>query len=197
MIRSSVLLTLALTLPGAAACKKSGTGSSPSTGEDSAVLEKRGSRLAVVDGGGASAQRDVGLWTRAKDEEPEDLTVLAEREGAVGLVEAMAESELRKPALSAMGFAPGYAQLPTLAEVAAGASEEEAARALASAVELGRRPRRQVDEEDATELKEGCERLGVLARDGGKPKSRRILAINAVRTLPCPEVALPGDLDAR
>jgi hypothetical protein len=146
---------------------------------------------------GAAAVRDVAMWTAAREGGPEDLATLATHEGAAGLVEAAAEPELRATALRAMGYARGWAQLPYLAKTAAGTEDDEARTALEAAVELGARPRRAEDVEDDAELRDGCEKLGALARDTARASERRVLALRALRMMPCPKQELPTDLDAR
>jgi hypothetical protein len=149
---------------------------------------------------GAVAMRDVAMWTSARDGSALDLASLATHEGAAGLVEAASEPELRTTALCAMAHARGWAQLPFLADVSAGTNDDEARLALASVVELAARPRRSEDVEDEAELREGCEKLGALARDTARARDRRIQAIRALRMMPCPKVPgqeLPTDLDAR
>ena len=146
---------------------------------------------------GPVAERDVAMWTSARSGAVEDLMSLATHEGAAGLVEAAADAELRPTALRAMGYARGWAQLPYLVQAAAGPSEEEAQLALGSAGELAARPRRSEDAEDAEELREGCEKLGALARDSARARARRVGAIRALRMMPCPKQEMPTDLDAR
>ena len=145
----------------------------------------------------AAALRDPLLWSNAKDGDVEDLATLAAHEGAAGLAEAMSEPELRKVALRAMGYARGWSQLPVLAKAASGKDDEEARLALDSTVELATRPRRSEDPEDAGELREGCEALGVLARDTARPRGRRVAALRSLRMMPCPKLELPDDLDAK
>jgi hypothetical protein len=55
------------------------------------------------------------------------------------------------------------------------------------------------DPEDAEELRDGCERLTVLATDATRPRPRRVAAVRALRMMPCPAIdgGLPTDLDAR
>jgi hypothetical protein len=143
------------------------------------------------------------MWTNAREGTVEDLASLATHEGAAGLIEAAAETELRRTALRAMGYARGWAQLPYLARTAAAPDEEEAKIALESTVELAARPRNAEDVEDADELREGCEKLGALARDTARARDRRIVALRALRMMPCPRQSgeagqdLPTDLDAR
>lgn len=150
---------------------------------------------------GPSAERDVAMWARARAADPnesvEDLAVLAVHEGAAGLVEASSIPELRLTALRAMGYADGYAQLPTLARAGADGDDEQARAALDAAVTLGTRVDRNVDLEDADELAEGCEVLVGLAKNEKKAKERRVQAIRALRMLPCNATDLPHDLDAR
>lgn len=178
------------------ACGKgpgAGVQTAPGTAGAVAVV----SRTSAPVEAGAAVVRDVAMWTSAREGAPEDLASLATHEGAAGLVEAAAEPELRATALRAMGFAPGWAQLPYLARVASGNDDEEAKLALESTVELGARPRKAEDVEDEPELREGCEKLGALARDTGRARERRIVALRALRMMPCPQQELPTDLDAR
>jgi hypothetical protein len=137
------------------------------------------------------------MWRSARDGHTEDLASLATQEGAAGLVEAAAEPELRSTALRAMGFARGWAQLPYLARTASEAEDADARLALDATVELAARRRRAEDVEDVDDLREGCEKLGALARDGERPRDRRVLALRALRMMPCPTHELPKDLDAR
>lgn len=155
------------------------------------------SRTSFPPEAGAAVVRDVAMWTSAREGQTEDLASLATHEGAAGLVEAAADPELRKTALRAMGFARGWAQLPYLARAASEPDDEEARLALDSALELAARRRTAEDVEDATELRDGCEKLGALARDAERPRLRRVLALRALRMMPCPKQELPADLDAR
>ncbi len=155
------------------------------------------SRTSFPPEAGAAVVRDVAMWTNAREGQTEDLASLATHEGAAGLVEAAADPELRKTALRAMGFARGWAQLPYLARAASEPDDEEARLALDSALELAARRRTAEDVEDATELRDGCEKLGALARDAERPRLRRVLALRALRMMPCPKQELPADLDAR
>jgi hypothetical protein len=181
------------------ACGKKPGGADPNVapGEQSATTASHVNRTAAPPDAGAAALRDVAMWTNARSGESEDLASLATHEGAAGLVEAAAEPELHVTALRAMAFARGWAQLPYLAATAAGTEDDDARLALESAAELGARPRRSEDVEDEPELREGCERLGALARDASRARERRVLALRALRMLPCPKQDLPTDLDAR
>ncbi len=181
------------------ACGKKPGGADPvvAPGEPSATGESRASRTTAPADAGPAIVRDVAMWTSAREGTTEDLASLATHEGAAGLVEAAGEPELHVTALRAMAFARGWAQLPYLARTATGTEDEEARIALDAAAELAARPRRSEDVEDQPELREGCETLGALARDIARARARRILAMRALRMLPCPKQDLPPDLDAR
>jgi hypothetical protein len=158
------------------------------------------SPTATTDGGvdaDAPPARSPLMWESAKSGEVEELTNLAVHEGAAGLIEATTDADLRPVAIRAMGFAHGYAQMPFLVKSASGKDDAEAALALDAVLEIAARPRRQEDPEDAEELKDGCEGLAGLAKDGARPKTRRIAAIRALRMLPCPKLDVPTDLDAK
>ena len=181
--------------------RKGGSDPNVATGEGDedgrAATEAHPSRTVATPDAGVAAVRDVAMWASARGGQTEDLATLATHEGAAGLIEAAADPELHVTALRAMAYARGWAQLPYLATAATGRDDEEARIALSSAVELGARPRRSEDVEDEAELREGCEKLGALARDVERAKERRVLALRALRMLPCPKQELPTDLDAR
>lgn len=198
-VAGAAAVIAALTCGTWAACsacgKATGAGASSASGASSAPAV---SRTSTPPEAGAAAVRDVAMWSAAREGgTAEDLASLATHEGAAGLVEAAAEPELRATALRAMGYARGWAQLPYLAKTASGTDADEAKLALESAVELGARPRRAEDVEDEVELREGCEKLGALARDTARATERRVGALRALRMVPCPKQELPVDLDAR
>lgn len=176
------------------ACGKNASDPNVAPGASSAAVV---SRTSVPPEAGPVALRDVAVWSNARDGGLEDLASLATHEGAAGLVEAAAEPELRATALRAMAYARGWAQLPLLAQAAAGADDDEARIALDSALELAARPRRAEDMEDGAELREGCEKLGAVARETVRARERRVLALRALRMMPCSKQELPTDLDAR
>lgn len=186
---------LAPLLEGCKSCGKEGDADAPPP--PGAFLR----RTELPPDAGPAAERDLAMWERARAADPndgvEELAVLAVHEGAVGLVEASSIPELRLTALRAMGYADGYAQLPTLAKVSTDGDDEQARAALDAAVTLGTRVDRNVDLEDAEELAAGCEGLVGLAKNTKKAKERRVLAIRALRMLPCNAGDLPSDLDAR
>ena len=198
-MRLALVATVACVASVVAACSACGTGGGAGGTDVAAGTSSVPaiSRTSFPPEAGAAMVRDVAMWTSAREGQTEDLASLATHEGAAGLVEAAADPELRKTALRAMGFARGWAQLPYLARTASEPDDEEARLALASAVELSARRRTTEDVEDATELREGCEKLGALARDAERARERRVLALRALRMMPCPKQELPADLDAR
>ena len=147
--------------------------------------------------GNARAAHEDRRWALAKDGEDEDLATLAVYEGALGLVEGASDPDLRATAIRAMAFARGWAQVPYLATIAGGKDEGDAKLALASLGALGVRPRASEDAEDAAELAEGCALLVTLARASDRDRGRRVGAIRAVRSMPCPPAELPAELDAK
>ena len=201
MGRRAIALAATLAFVASVATACSACGKSP-TGDPNVAAGKAGvplvSRTSFPPEAGPAAVRDVAMWTSARDGQLEDLASLATHEGAAGLVEAASDPELRKTALRAMAFARGWAHLPYLALVATQPDDDEARLALDSTVELSARRRTAEDVEDAAELREGCEKLVALARDREQQaRERRILALRALRMLPCPKQELPVDLDAR
>ncbi|MCL2724340.1 MAG: hypothetical protein FWD69_07880 [Polyangiaceae bacterium] len=195
-MRSCYAVVLAALVGVCSACGKTGSGTAPNAtpAEASAASVARVSAPADA---GFAILRDVAMWAHAKEGDEEDLATLATHEGAAGLIEAAAEPALRTTALRAMGFAPGYAQTPFLARVAAGKDDADAKLALDALVEIAERVRRQDADEDADELGDACNQIVALAKDTGRPKERRIPAIRALRMLPCPKAGIPTDLDAR
>lgn len=179
------------------ACGKGTPGGGPNAAAGAVGSGRVQPRMSAPPDAAAPVLRDVALWTNAKSGSVEDLASLATHEGAVGLMEASAEPELRPTALRAMAFARGWAHLPFLAKVAAGTDADEAEVALDAVVDLAARPRTPVDVEDASELGEGCEALAALARDRARPRERRVPAIRALRMMPCPKLDVPTDLDAK
>jgi hypothetical protein len=138
-------------------------------------------------------------WARANAGDEDSLIRLADRLGCDGLRERAQQPALETSALRAMGRCPDFAELPWLADVAAGGSEAESTEALGAIVDEAARPRRATDPEDAEELSEGCAKLLVLAKATDRPKARRVNAIRALRMLTdrgCVRPAdIPTDLD--
>jgi hypothetical protein len=141
------------------------------------------------------------LWTEAKDGDDDALARLAVREGPAGLVERAGVVALRPTALRALGHTEGWVGLPTLAAAAKGDPEELATFAVQSASMLAARKRRQVDPEDAAELREGCDVLLAAAKDATRPRPVRVGAVRALRMLldrGCAKASdIPADVDVK
>lgn len=184
------------------ACGKSPPQSAPvpSTNATTA-LTVADSGSAADDGGSPIDSRELAQWMAAKQDDPEELARLARLVGCEGLRERAESPELRLTAARAMRYCSDFSELPWLAQLAAGPSDDEARAALESAVELAARPRRATDPEDADELHTGCAALLDLARGTDRPRERRVLAIRALRMLAdrgcVKRTDIPADLDAR
>ena len=141
------------------------------------------------------------LWERAGEGELADLARLFDREGETGLIERAALPGYRVTALAALACAEDFTPLPFLAGVAATGTDAEAAGALASVESLAALPERARDPEDALELREGCDRLAALARQGDAARSRRARAVSILRMLArtgcIKDDAIPVDLDPK
>lgn len=189
MTRSLLAVALALSAGACSSCHKTAVPGATAQGSSSSAPAEREA---------APVPRDRAAWANAEDGGVEDLATLAVHEGAAGLVEAAEQDPaLRATAIRAMAYAHGWAQAPFLAKTAAGKDDDEARAALEALVALGSRPRRAEDPEDAEELADACAQLVALARDGSRGKDRRVPALRALRTMPCPKAELPTDLDAR
>jgi hypothetical protein len=145
--------------------------------------------------------RERAQWAAAREGDPEDLMRLVDLVGCEGLRErAPGSAELRSVALQAMRYCGDFSELPWLADIAGGSSDTDAREALDAIVQLAARPRQATDPEDAQELHEGCAALLAIARDGNRPRERRVLAIRALRMLAergCVRRAdIPAELDA-
>ncbi len=126
---------------------------------------------------------------------------LADEEGPSGLVEGAIDPASTRCAASAMAHTRGHAGLPWLALLASGGDPELAKLALRSAVELASKGRTQLDPEDFEELRAGCDKLLVFARDTGHDRALRIDAVRVLRLLSDRGCAkredIPTDVDAR
>lgn len=167
------------------------------SGSAGVTAKAAGSGGAATGPGAEAAALDALLWAHAKDGDEEDLAALATHVGAAGLAAAGEDPERRATALLAAPRARGYAHVAWLATVASAAGDDDARLALAALGDLGARVRRAEEHEDEEELAEGCAKLAALAKDESRPRERRIAAVRAARTLPCPTVELPTTLDAR
>lgn len=199
-VAGATLLFVALVFATCSACRKPSGGGDAKAPTSSAATVTASSRAAVKEAAVNAGVDEPLLWQHARLGDAENLSILARYEGPVGLEEvAEKDPSLRPIALKAMGYAPGYAQLPYLARAAAGSSDDDALLALDSVLELATRPRTSVDPEDAPELADGCGELLALAKDSGKTKTRRIKSVRALRMLPCPTKPeeIPSDVDSK
>ena len=142
------------------------------------------------------------LWTEAADGgDDSELMRLANQEGPMGLVERSIDPRYRLTALRAMGYTTGYVALPELGAAAQNGPENEATVAVDSATLIASQKRRQVDPEDALELRDGCDRLLLAAKDTTRPHAVRVGAIRALRGLSdrgCVNQSdIPGDVDVK
>jgi hypothetical protein len=182
------------TAPSAAVPPASAPGAAPS---DAAVVTGEQGGAAPMDA------REAAQWAAAKEGEgdAEELARLADLVGCEGLRERGEGEDLRMTAIRAMQYCRDFSELPWLAQIAAGGSDDEARAALETVVELAARPRRATDPEDADELHTGCGALLGLAKDTERARARRVLAIRALRMLTergCVKRSdIPTDLDAR
>jgi hypothetical protein len=182
----------------------------PSTARDPLtedLWERAGEGLGVVGSGlgvGAGPAVGAGIGVGAAPEgggDDADLARLFDREGETGLIERAALPAYRMTALAALAYADDFTPLPFLAGVASTGTDAEAARALASVESLAALSRRAREPEDALELREGCDRLVALARQGDAPRGRRARAVSILRMLAdagfIKEDAIPVDLDPK
>ena len=205
LLALNATLIVAIAVVAASSCGR-GSSATPASTAKSQASEQPSAAITTVQDDGAVSPMDpqlADLWERArsKDSAVDDLARLAKREGSVGLAErGQSDAALRLTALRAMAFTDDFVGLPWLADIGANAGDEEANAALESAIDLAARPRRAVDPEDAEELHAGCGRLLAMAKEKSTARSRRILAIRALRMLTdrgcASDKEIPTDLDA-
>lgn len=164
---------------------------------------------AMVDGSTADTSASIErpedierLWTEAADGGDEsELIRLADREGPMGLVERSVDARYRLTALRAMGYTTGWVALPELGRAAQTGPEDEATVAVDGATLMAAQKRRQVDPEDALELRDGCDRLLAAAKDTTRPRAVRVGAVRALRMMTdrgCVNPSdIPGDVDVK
>ncbi|HEX7666293.1 MAG TPA: hypothetical protein VF407_17325 [Polyangiaceae bacterium] len=188
-------LAIVTTLSACGSCSKNASSGSLVTdaGENHA--------LAALFEAGPTPDEDV-LWSTAASGDPDDLARLADREGSADLArEGAADPARRGTAVKALAYGEGYAGLPFLAQIAAGADAAQAADAADSIDALSGRVRTAEDPEDALELRAGCDAITATAKDTTKAKPVRIALVRALRKwadLGCakPE-EIPSDLDVK
>jgi hypothetical protein len=145
--------------------------------------------------------QEEDLWARAAEGEADDLARLANREGALGLMDRGRDPRFRATAFRAAAYLDDFTVLPWLADEGASREADEAKLALDAVVDLAARPRRQVDPEDAVDLRRGCDALLALASDEKADRDRRVLAVRALRMLRdrgcVSSEAIPGAVDSK
>jgi hypothetical protein len=145
--------------------------------------------------------REAEAWARAQSGADEDRLRLAELVGCESLRERAQVAAQRATAIRAMSFCGDFSELPWLASIAASGRDDEAAEALDTISDQAARARRPTDAEDAQELAAGCQSLLDLSRSTGQPRSRRVMAVRALRMLSergcVKRVDIPSDLDAK
>ena len=194
------LLFVALVFATCSACRKpSGTpdATSPSSAPPVPSVSTKG---AVKEAAANAGVDEPLLWQHGRLGDAENLSNLAGYEGPTGLQEtAEKDPALRPIALRAMAYCQGWAQLPYLVRIANGSNDEEAKLAQESILALATRPRTSVDPEDAEELEEGCKALLATAKDTGKKKPLRVMAVRTLRMTPCPikPEEIPSDVDSK
>lgn len=145
--------------------------------------------------------RETEAWARAQSGADEDRLRLAELVGCESLRERAQVAARRVTAIRAMSFCSDFSELPWLASIAASGRDEEAAEALDTIADQAARPRRPTDAEDADELAAGCVSLLDLSRSTVQPRSRRVMAVRALRMLSergcVKRTDIPSDLDAK
>lgn len=165
------------------ACSKSST--APSDG-GSADGKSPGTTSGAVSGGAADDD-ELFRWAR--------------REGIEAVVEAAKVGERKRPdAYRALAQSGEVRALAFLADEAK-SREKDARAALEAANELAATPRKQVDPDDAEELRAACDTLLWLAREKGRPPKERALAVSTLRMMVaygCVKATdIPVDLDAK
>lgn len=128
--------------------------------------------------------RTKDLWERAnKEGEVDDFARLADHVGTPALEAALADKERRVSALRALGHSPGFGQLLPLAKAAKEGPDADAEGAFTSIRLLALRPVKSEDQEELSEMREGCAVLVALATDKGAPGPRRKNALSVLRML--------------
>jgi hypothetical protein len=146
------------------------------------------------------SEREARAWSAAKEGDPDEAMRLADLVGCTGLRERAAQVGLRSTAIRSMEYCADFSELPWLVQVGVEAEEGEARDALNAVVMLAARRRAANDPEDAEELHAACAALLTLAKDGDRPRGRRVLAVRALRMLAdrgCVRPAeIPRDFDS-
>lgn len=169
---------------GAMACKKDGAPqASLATPSAASGVTSSASGAAAASDAGPGIAAAIDLWAAAASLEPEELSRLALTEGSAGLVAGATDDTRRKVAVMALAYGEDLDALPFLADVASAKDPSLALAAADVAATLAARKRAALAPEDALEVREGCDKLGALAKDTARPKPLRAKAIRVLRLL--------------
>jgi hypothetical protein len=148
-----------------------------------------------------SARTKEELWRRAQDGDAVDLARLADREGALGLLEGLEEGgPVALTALQALPFADdAEAAYERLSEILRQIDPVESPPFLIAIGGIARRPVRQTEPVDPPGLRSCASALLALAKRADLPKNVRASAISSLRLLAerhgVDPSAIPTDLD--
>jgi hypothetical protein len=148
-----------------------------------------------------SARAKEELWRRAEDGDAVDLARLADREGALGLLEGLEEGgPVGIAALKALPFADdAEAAYAKLGEILRQINPAESLPFLTAIAGIARRPVRQAEPVDPPGLRSCASALLAVAKRADLPKNMRVEAISTLRLLAerhgVDPAAIPTDLD--
>ena len=143
------------------------------------------------------------LWQRALDGDPADLARLADREGALGLLDGLQEGgAIAVAALAALPLADdAEAAYGRLGEIVRQIDAREAGPVVGTILAIAARPTRQVEPVDPAGMKSCADALVELARKKSLAAAVRAPAISALRQLAehhaVDPAEIPGDLDPK
>ena len=182
MLVRSVCLAALLALPGCSGCSKAAA-----------------SDAGAPDGSGGDKSTKGATGPTTPDED--DLVRWVRKDGVEGVIEAARTGERKRPeAYAALGESGELRALAFLAEEAK-TREKDGRDALVAASVLVSTPRKQVDPDDAEELRAACTQFLALAKDSGRKKEDRALAVSILRMLVsygCVRATdIPTDLDPK
>jgi hypothetical protein len=150
-----------------------------------------------------SARTKEELWRRAADGDPADLARLADREGAMGLLDGLEEGgDAAAVALQAIPWAEdAEVTYQRLGEIIRQIDPGETEPVLAAIAGIARRPRPQSEPVDPWGLRSCGAALLYLTQQKDLPKQVRVAAIGTLRLMAdrngVDPAAIPTDLDAR
>lgn len=143
------------------------------------------------------------LWKRALEGDPMDLARLSDREGAVGLLEALEEGgPIGKTALAALPYADdAEIAYQRLGEIVRQLEPSAAGPIVETIGDIAERARRQVEPLDRDGMKYAADGVLELAKNAKAPVAVRATAVTALRLLAergaVNATQIPTDLDAK